>query len=207
MRKGSTMKYTKDKTNKLSEFAALLKSAKKKNDPIVESDVSSTDSVVSNLQEEETPVVDFGIRVPEQPAEEQSNGKTSLIVAQLQKDIQNLKKLVETQSARPIYQPSYSGGGADNLSNIDRTVKTVTTDYTLTIRDWYVGVNASEIVTITLPTKVKNGKEFVVKDESGHAELTPIRIIGNIDNDVNGVEIRIDNGSVTLLYNNGWRII
>jgi hypothetical protein len=48
----------------------------------------------------------------------------------------------------------------------------------------------------------------VIKDESGHAQLTPIAIVGNIDNDPNGAEIRINNGAVQLVYhNNGWRII
>lgn len=186
---------------KLSEFAALLKSARKKKDsvqiePVVE---ESVQSIV-----EEVPEVHFGVRA-EDPVQTEQQSPT--VLAQLQKDFQNLKKIVEQQNQRPIYQPSYSGGGADNLSNIDRTVRTVSADYTPTTRDWYIGVNSESIVTITLPTKIKNGREFVIKDESGHAELTPIRILGNIDSDPDGVEIRINHGSVTLLYNNGWRII
>lgn len=191
----------KEPKEKLSEFAALLKSARQKKDsvqiePVVEKTI---ESVV-----EEVPEVHFGIR-SEEPVQMEAQSPTVLV--QLQKDFQNLKKIVEQQNQRPIYQPSYSGGGADNLSNIDRTVRTVSADYTPTTRDWYIGVNSNSIVTITLPTKIKNGREFVIKDESGHAELTPIRILGNIDSDPDGVEIRINYGSVTLLYNNGWRII
>ena len=57
-------------------------------------------------------------------------------------------------------------------------------------------------------SNIENGRVVVIKDESGHAQLTPIKIVGTIDNDPNGAEIRINNGAVQLLYSNGqWRII
>lgn len=101
------------------------------------------------------------------------------------------------------------GGGAGDIINLDMPTTLVTGDYTITRRDYYVGVNSSVKVNITLPSPstITNGREVIIKDESGHAQLTPIKVIGTVDNDPNGFEIRINNGSVTLLYRNGWRIV
>lgn len=103
------------------------------------------------------------------------------------------------------------GSGAAEIYNLDMPTKTVTGDYTIGRKDYYIGVNHSVKTYITLPetgSNVKNGRVVVIKDESGHAQLTPIKIVGTIDNDPNGAEIRINNGAVQLLYSNGqWRII
>ena len=101
------------------------------------------------------------------------------------------------------------GGGAGDIINLDMPTTLVTSDYTITRRDYYVGVNCAVKANITLPdpSTIVNGREVIIKDESGHAQLTPIKVIGNVDNDPNGFEIRINNGSVTLLYRNGWRIV
>lgn len=103
------------------------------------------------------------------------------------------------------------GSGAAEIYNLDMPTKTVTGDYTIGRKDYYIGVNHNVKTYITLPevgSNVKNGRVVVIKDESGHAQLTPIKIVGTIDNDPNGAEIRINNGAVQLLYSNGqWRII
>ena len=101
------------------------------------------------------------------------------------------------------------GGGAGDVINLDMPTIVVTGDYTITRRDYYVGVNCDTKVNITLPdpSTIVNGREVIIKDESGHAQLTPIKVIGTVDNDPNGFEIRINNGSVTLIYRNGWRIV
>lgn len=101
------------------------------------------------------------------------------------------------------------GGGAGDIINLDMPTKLVTSDYTITRRDYYVGVNCIVKANITLPdpSTIVNGREVIIKDESGHAQLTPIKVIGTVDNDPNGFEIRINNGSVTLLYRDGWRIV
>ena len=103
------------------------------------------------------------------------------------------------------------GSGAAEIYNLDMPTKTVTGDYTIGRKDYYIGVNHDVKTYITLPeigSNVKNGRIVVIKDESGHAQLTPIKIVGTIDNDPNGAEIRINNGAVQLLYSNGqWRII
>jgi len=103
------------------------------------------------------------------------------------------------------------GSGAAEIYNLDMPTKVVTGDYTVGRKDYYVGVNADVKTYITLPTaggNLKDGRVVVIKDESGHAQLTPIILIGTIDNDPNGAEIRINNGAVQLIYRNGsWRII
>ena len=101
------------------------------------------------------------------------------------------------------------GGGAGDIINLDMPTTVVTGDYTVTRRDYYVGVNCDVKCNITLPdpSTIVNGREVIIKDESGHAQLTPIKVIGTVDNDPNGFEIRINNGSVTLIYRNGWRIV
>lgn len=124
----------------------------------------------------------------------------------LQQELFQLKKNIVDISRRSMY--SSSGGGADSLTDITRPTKTIKTSYTLTTRDWYIGVsNHIEKVLLTLPSAIHNGREYVIKDESGYASIIPIQIVGTIDNDPSGLEIRLNNASVTLLYNNGWRLI
>lgn len=101
------------------------------------------------------------------------------------------------------------GGGAGDIINLDMPTKLVTGDYTITRRDYYVGVNCDVKANITLPdpSTIVDGREVIIKDESGHAQLTPIKVLGTVDNDPYGFEIRINNGSVTLIYRDGWRIV
>lgn len=73
--------------------------------------------------------------------------------------------------------------------------------------DYYIGVNNAYYTTITLPAAPASGRMLIVKDESGFAQLNPIKLDGNVDNDPDGAEIRINNGGVQLLYRNGWRIV
>lgn len=131
------------------------------------------------------------------------------VLAQPQKDLaQEIKYLREWISRIAATGP---GGGAAQIYNLDIPAKSVTADYTIGRKDYYIGVSSTVKTYITLPavgSNVKEGRVVVVKDESGHAQLTPIKIIGTIDNDVNGAEIRINNGAVQLVYHNGsWRII
>lgn len=130
-------------------------------------------------------------------------------LAQPQKDLEReIKYLREWVSRIAATGP---GGGAAQIYNLDLPTKSVTTDYTIGRKDYYIGVSSTVKTYITLPSigsNVKEGRVVVIKDESGHAQLTPIKIVGTVDNDVNGAEIRINNGAVQLVYNNGcWRII
>lgn len=103
------------------------------------------------------------------------------------------------------------GGGAGEIYNLDMPTRVVSTDYTVDRKDYYIGVDANVKINITLPLpgkNLKNGRTIVIKDESGHAQLTPIKIIGTIDNDPNGAELRINNGAIQFIWRSGsWRII
>ena len=123
------------------------------------------------------------------------------------KDIRKKLKFLEDWISK--ISLSGPGGGAGDVINLDMPTILVTGDYTVTRRDYYVGVNSAVKVNITLPptSTIVNGREIIIKDESGHAQLTPIKVIGTVDNDPNGFEIRINNGSVTLIYRDGWRIV
>jgi len=79
--------------------------------------------------------------------------------------------------------------------------------YVVVDTDYYIGVNNASYTTITLPATPASGRMLIVKDESGFAQLNPIKLDGNVDNDPSGAEIRINNGGVQLLYRNGWRIV
>ena len=79
--------------------------------------------------------------------------------------------------------------------------------YVVANSDYYIGVNNASYTTITLPSTPVSGRMVIIKDESGNAQLYPIKLDGNVDNDPGGAEIRINNGGVQLIYRNGWRII
>ena len=176
--------------SKLNELAELLKTAKRREEPVVE---------CLDITEDVKPVVEPLRRVPEVVVD-----TTNSLVT---KELALIKKALEQTNKRLSENATYSGGGVDSINQLRRPTKTIVSNYTPTYRDWYAGVGMrNEIITITLPI-AENGQEFVIKDEAGIAENVPILVSGNIENDPTGLEMRLNYGSVTLLYNNGWRII
>ena len=100
------------------------------------------------------------------------------------------------------------GGGAGDVINLDFPVKLITNNYTITRKDYYVGVNAVSAVTITLPDSIAfPGRKIIIKDESGNCALNPITVLGNVDNDPGGFILQNNNGGIQLIYREGWRII
>ena len=79
--------------------------------------------------------------------------------------------------------------------------------YTVNDTDYYIGVNYAGEVTITLPSSPNSGRMLIIKDESGDAETNPITVTGTVDNDAGGFVLGLDNGSITLIYRSGWRIV
>lgn len=73
--------------------------------------------------------------------------------------------------------------------------------------DWYIGVNYAGTVTINLPVTATNGRNLVIKDESGNCASNPIIAVGTVDNDAGGFNLQINNGAIHMVYRNGWRII
>ena len=80
-----------------------------------------------------------------------------------------------------------------------------TSTYVATASDYYIGVNYVGPVSITLPT-VSDGNQLIIKDESGNCANNPITLVGTVDNNTN-VQLAFNNGSLTLIYRSGWRII
>ena len=90
---------------------------------------------------------------------------------------------------------------------VHNTTLVTNNTYVVGDTDYYIGVNVNAKSTIILPITPDSGRMIIIKDESGNAQLYPIKIDGNIDNDPGGAEIRINNGAVQLIYRNGWRIV
>jgi hypothetical protein len=90
---------------------------------------------------------------------------------------------------------------------INNTILVNTQEYYVLETDWYIGVQYPGICTIHLPVSATNGKNLVIKDESGNCGNNPIIITGTIDNDVGGVNLQINNAAIHMVYRSGWRII
>jgi len=86
------------------------------------------------------------------------------------------------------------------------TTEVTTSIYEVTDTDYYIGVRYAG-ATVTLPISPDSGRTLIVKDELGVAETSPITIEGTIDNDSDGAIIQMNNGSLTLIYRDGWRIV
>jgi hypothetical protein len=101
------------------------------------------------------------------------------------------------------------GGGAGDVINLDYPVKTITvSSYTVLRRDHYLGINVDTSTTIVLPTTgTKQGRNLIIKDESGRCSTNRITLSGTVDSDTSGAILAIDNGALHLIYNNGWRIV
>lgn len=100
------------------------------------------------------------------------------------------------------------GGGAGDVINLDHPVKLVNANYTFTRKDFYVGVNATSSVTITIPDAIGfPGRMVIIKDESGNCSSNPITVDCNVDNDPGGFILAQDNGGIQMIYREGWRIV
>lgn len=101
------------------------------------------------------------------------------------------------------------GGGPVSYA----TTYVTTTSYTITQNDYYVGVNTTSPVTITLPTLVDSGTAFIVKDELGQASQGTNRYItilpsgSDLIDGQNRAILAYDFGSLTFVYRNGWRVV
>jgi hypothetical protein len=105
--------------------------------------------------------------------------------------------------------------GADPGSSGIRyaTTSVTTNSYSIQTTDYYIGVNYPGAVTIMLPDNVDVGTCYVVKDELGQASKGANRYITVIPTNADTVDgkdkavIGFDYGSLTVIYNNGWRIV
>lgn len=94
------------------------------------------------------------------------------------------------------------GGSTNTGSSV-----VITPIYTVSDADYYIGVNTSSTpVTIILSTP-SDGKEIIIKDESGNCATNNITLVGTVDNDPSGAVMAINNSALHLIYRSGWRII
>lgn len=92
--------------------------------------------------------------------------------------------------------------------DINNNTTVVTDDeYYVLDDDWYIGVNYPGTVTIYLPVTADDGRNLVIKDESGNCANNPIIANGTVDNDAGGFNLQINNGAIHMVYRSGWRII
>lgn len=103
--------------------------------------------------------------------------------------------------------------GTGALNAVYNTTEVTGTTYYASVNDYYIGVSYNGPVTVILPGNIVNGKEMVVKDESGHAgdgvhrQITIQGSTGHyIDNQSSAI-LNLNNGAVQMIYRNGWRII
>lgn len=110
---------------------------------------------------------------------------------------------------------SLGGGGETNLAFMVLPVKSVTSSsYTVTYRDYYIGVDYPGAVEITLPKADREGRVFIVKDERGEASKGNNRHIiikpqiGSLIDGRDRAILAFDYGSLTFIWkNNSWRIV
>lgn len=107
------------------------------------------------------------------------------------------------------------GGGESNLTYIDVPVTYVTSStYSITHKDYYIGVNYAGAVTITLPKVDREGKIFIIKDELGEASKGTNRYITILPSNSDLIDGRdrailaFDYGSLTFIWRgNSWRVV
>lgn len=93
--------------------------------------------------------------------------------------------------------------GADLLNTIG-----VTSNYTATATDEYIGVNSTSLVTITLPTGIK-GRQYIIKEERGTG-TGKVNVQGTALETIDGSPFKqlTANASLTVVFRAGaWRII
>jgi hypothetical protein len=177
----------------ISEPVTNVEPLFEKTEAVVEDAFKKTETVVNKVSNSITKQIQHEATLvkpdPQKPLE----------TASLEQKIKYLEKWVSRIAS------TGPGGGAGDILSLSFFAKTVTNNYTIGRKDYYVGVNASTSVTITLPASAKSGQSIIIKDESGNCSTNPITLTGTIDNNTSGAIISIDNGGLHLIYNAGWK--
>jgi hypothetical protein len=93
--------------------------------------------------------------------------------------------------------------GADFLNTIG-----VTTNYTVTATDEYIGVDSTSLVTVTLPVGV-NGRQYIIKEEHGSG-TGKVNVQGSNSEKIDGSAFKqlTALASLTVVFRAGqWRIV
>ena len=103
--------------------------------------------------------------------------------------------------------------GTGTLNAIYNTSGVTGATYYAAATDYYIGVSYAGPSTVVLPYNIINGKELVVKDESGHAgdgvhrQITIQGSSGQMIDNQSSAIINMNNGALQMIFRNGWRII
>jgi hypothetical protein len=101
------------------------------------------------------------------------------------------------------------GGGPVSYA----TTYITSSSYTISLSDYYIGVNTTSPVTITLPSSVDDGSTYIVKDELGQASQGPNRYITILPSGSDLIDgedraiLAFDFGSLTFTYRDDWRVV
>ena len=220
----------------LNDFFSFVNEEKKKNHQELESLISgSFDELFLNpLQEEkkikkrrknkkkvieniqESTIVEKSLGLLSEPSDTKVQ-KDSLTPLNTQfatlNDLQKHYQLFLTRIQQQL--STLGGGGETNLTFMDVPITSVTSSsYSVTLNDYYIGVNYAGAVTITLPYADREGKIFVIKDELGEASKGTNRYITILPSGSDLIDGRdrailaYDYGSLTFIWkNNSWRVI
>lgn len=96
-----------------------------------------------------------------------------------------------------------SATGADYLNTIG-----ITSNYTATDTDEYIGVNSTSLVTVTLPIGI-DGRQYIVKEERGSG-TGKVNVQGSSSEKIDGSAFKqlTANASLSVVFRAGqWRII
>jgi hypothetical protein len=128
------------------------------------------------------------------------------------KELEIIKKSIADFHRFAQRHSQMGGGGAGSIDELTFNVHSVNQPtYQISRKDYYVGVNYAGAVSIYLPTQnLKQGRQVVVKDESGNCNqynITISTVDGNSIDNNNTAILAINGGSLTFIFNKGWRII
>lgn len=170
--------------------------------------------VIENIQE--STIVEKSLGLLSEPSDTKVQ-KDSLTPLNTQfatlNDLQKHYQLFLTRIQQQL--STLGGGGETNLTFMDVPITSVTSSsYSVTLNDYYIGVNYAGAVTITLPYADREGKIFVIKDELGEASKGTNRYITILPSGSDLIDGRdrailaYDYGSLTFIWkNNSWRVI
>jgi hypothetical protein len=164
----------------------------------------------------ENPLIERSLGLLSVPSNEKVQQDPLTPVDQNFVTFEQLQKHYTTFLGRIQQQLSTLGGGGEvNLAFMVAPVRTITgSTYTITQRDYYIGVNHSGAVTLTLPMADRNGRKYIIKDELGEASKGTNRYItifpqaGDLIDGKDRAILAYDFGSLTFIWNNNsWRIV
>ena len=100
-----------------------------------------------------------------------------------------------------------SSAGAGSGSTEIRSRRVITSNTTLAVDDYYIGVSASSDLTITLidASVISDGQTFTIKDEKGNADTYNLQIVGSGSQTIDGaasVRLQSPYGSISI-YTDG----